>query len=267
MPAGLIDTHAHLDMSELAGDIPSVLSRAAEIGVFEVITIGIDLETSRKAVQIAETYKQVYATAGIHPHDAFDMDEGALDALRQLARHDRVVAVGEIGLDYYRNYQPRDLQIRCFRSQLQLACEEGLPIVFHIRDAYDELFSIIPEFTGSAAGLIFHCFSGDWRIAEKCLAMGGYLSIPGTVTFPKAAAQHEVVKRAPLNRLLVETDAPYLAPVPYRGKVNEPAFVHYTAGRIAELKGISLDEVARQTTENARKVFKLPMIAPAEGKS
>jgi TatD DNase family protein len=251
-------------MAELAEDIPSLLDRAAEMGVFEVITIGIDLDSSRKAVQISEIHENVYATAGIHPHDAFEMDGKSLEALRLLARHERVVAIGEIGLDYYRNYKPHDLQKRCFRAQLRLACEEGLPVVFHIRDAYHDFFQVASEYAPSAAGLVFHCFSGDWRVAEKCLELGGYLSIPGTVTFPKATAQHEVVQRTPLDRLLVETDAPYLAPIPYRGKVNEPAFVRYTAQRIAELKGITLDEVVRQTTENARKVFKLPAVARNE---
>jgi TatD DNase family protein len=195
------------------------------------------------------------------------MDDKSMEDLRILVGHERVVAIGEIGLDYYRNYKPHDIQKRCLRSQLKLACEEGLPVVFHIRDAYDDFFPIVSEYVRSAAGLVFHCFSGDWQVAEKCLAMGGYLSIPGTVTFPKATTQHEVVERTPLHRLLVETDSPYLAPVPYRGKVNEPAFVHYTAKRIAELKGVTLDEVVRQTTENARKVFKLPAVLSDEGSS
>ncbi len=252
----LIDTHAHLDFPEFS-DLEAVLSRAAQKGVAEIITIGIDLPSSARAVELAQSRPELYATVGIHPHDAFDLDPRSLDRLRDLSRRDRVLAVGEIGLDYYRDRQPRPLQRECLHRQLELACEVGLPVVFHIRDAYDDFMSIIKTYVGSLQGVVLHCFSGDWAIARRCLDLGFYLSVPGTVTFPKATKLQEVVRRAPLDRLLLETDAPYLTPVPFRGKPNEPSYVFHTAEKVAELRGASLTEVARQTTRNAHGVFRM----------
>ncbi len=168
-----------------------------------------------------------------------------------------MVALGEVGLDYYRDRQPRAIQRQCLRQQMEIACKTGLPVVFHVREAHAEFLSIITDYTARLRGGVLHCFSGDWTVAKRCLDLGFYLSIPGTVTFPKAQTQQEVVRRAPLDRLLVETDAPYLAPVPHRGKVNEPAFVRYTAAKVAELRNCSLEEIARQTTLNAHKVFRI----------
>lgn len=251
----LIDTHAHLDFPEFINNLPSVLDRAGKAGVKEIISIGIDVPSSRRAIEIARTYPNVYATVGIHPHGAGELDAEAVNTLRTLAREDRVVAMGEIGLDYFRDRQPRPVQRACFSRQLELASELALPVVFHIRDAFDDFMGIMREYAPSLKGGILHCFSGDWKIAEECLGLGFYVSIPGTVTFPKSEVQQDVVRRAPLDRLLVETDAPFLAPVPYRGKDNEPAFVLYTAKKIAELRACPLEEVARQTTANAHRVF------------
>jgi TatD DNase family protein len=256
----LLDTHAHLDFPELSGDFPGVLNRARENGIYEIITIGIDIPSSQKAIEIAQGCAKIFATVGIHPHGAARLDANTLETLRKLAGEKKVVAIGEIGLDYFRNYQPRDIQGECLRQQLRLACEVNLPVVFHIRDAFNDFFEIVQDYIDDLKGLVLHCFSGDWKVAERCLDMGGYLSIPGTVTFPKAEAQQDVVKRAPLDRLLLETDAPYLTPVPYRGKDNEPSYLLYTARKVAELRGLSVDEVARHTTLNAHHVFGLDEI-------
>lgn len=254
----LIDTHAHLDFPEFAEDLPSVLTRARDLGVEEIVSIGIDLPSSEKALSLAMEHPQIHATVGVHPHGACELTAQTLARMENLARQERVVALGEMGLDYYRDRQPRTVQRRCLEQQLDLTCGLGLPAVFHIREAFEDFFKVIEGFRSRLSAGILHCFSGDWATAEKCLGMGFYLSIPGTVTFPKAEIQQEVVRRTPLNRILVETDAPYLAPIPYRGKVNEPAFVFYTAQKIAELKGTSLEDVGRQTTLNARTVFRLP---------
>lgn len=254
----LIDTHAHLDFPELAGDLEAVLQRAVRNNVVQIVTIGISLAASRAAVRLAQSHRGVSATIGIHPHDARRLNGDELETLRALGQQRKVVAVGEIGLDYYRDRQPRDIQRECLRQQVELACELGLPAVFHVRDGYPDFFEIISGYRDSLKDGVMHCFSGDWQVAEKCLDMGFYLSIPGSVTFPKAQWQQDVARRAPLDRLLVETDAPFLAPVPYRGKVNEPSYVVHTAQKIARLRGCELREFARQSSHNARKVFSLP---------
>ena len=253
----LIDTHAHLDFPEFAEDLTAVLERAKKAGVNEVVSIGINLASSEKAVELANLYPEVYATVGIHPHDAFPLTEKQVTALESLAQNRRVVAIGEVGLDYYRDRRPRATQRRCLRQQLEVACNIRLPVVFHVREAHAEFLAIIADYAATLNGVVLHCFSGDWGVAKRCLDMGFYLSIPGTVTFPKAEKQQEVVRKAPLERLLLETDAPYLAPVPFRGKVNEPAFTRYTAEKVAALRGCSLEEVAHQTTANAHKVFRM----------
>ncbi|MCU0572992.1 MAG: TatD family hydrolase [Syntrophobacteraceae bacterium] len=258
MEATLIDTHAHLDFPELARDLDSVLDRASRAGVREIVTIGIDLESSRKAVNLAGRHERIYATVGIHPHGARRIDHATLESLRRLAGGDKVVAIGEIGLDYYRDRQPRPVQQECFRQQVELACELGLTAVFHVRDAHEDFLRLVEPYADKLRRGVLHCFSGDWAVAEAALALGFHLSIPGTVTYPRAEAQHEVVRRCPVERLLIETDAPFLAPVPFRGKDNEPAYVLYTAQKIAQLRGCALDEVARHTTRNARDAFGIP---------
>jgi TatD DNase family protein len=251
----LIDTHAHLDFPEFSEDLKGVLERANEAGVKKVVTIGISLTSSRKAVELANTHPEIHATVGIHPHGASSLTDQQLETLENLARSKRVLAIGEVGLDYYRDRQPRDIQQECLRQQLGLACKIELPVVFHIREAHGDFFTVIKDYVPALKGVVLHCFSGDWTVAKRCLDMGFYLSIPGTVTFPKAEIQQKVVRLAPLDRLLLETDAPYLAPVPFRGKVNEPAFVLYTAQKVANLRRCSLEEVAHQTTTNAHNIF------------
>jgi len=256
-PNELIDTHAHLDFPEFIDSLQETIDRAANAGISTIITIGIDIPSSRTAADIARRFDSIYATAGIHPHDSFLPDESSLAELERIALGERVVAVGEIGLDYFRNMKPRPIQQECLKQQIAVSCKIHKPAVFHIREAWDDFFDILPEFVSALPPSVMHCFSGDWEIARKCLDLGLYLSIPGVVTFPKAEFLHDVVKRAPLDRLLVETDAPYLAPVPYRGKSNEPAYVLHTARRIAELRGVPPAEISEATTRNARTVFHL----------
>ena len=252
----LIDTHVHLDFPEFV-QLDQVLSRAFTNGVHEMVTIGIDPDSSRKAVALAQDHADIHATVGLHPHGARILDQSMLEELRHLGRHPRAVAIGEIGLDYYRDRQPRNIQRQCLRQQLELAIELRLPVVIHVRDAYADFLEIIHDYARLLDGLVLHCFSGDWAVARKCLDLGGYLSIPGTITYAKAQIQQEVVRKAPLDRLLLETDAPFLAPVPHRGKSNEPAYLLHTAQKVAELRGLHLAIVAESTTANARAVFHL----------
>lgn len=254
----LIDSHAHLDFPEFADDLPGVLERARKNGVTRIITIGVDPPSNAAAVRLAASYPQIYAAVGIHPHDSRPLGPEDLEALRAAAGEPKVLAIGEAGLDYYWNRQPRDVQESCLRMQIVLAGELGLPVVFHIRDAFDDFFRIAADYASILPGSILHCFSGDWTIARRCLDMGFYLSMPGTVTFAKAKAQQEVARLAPLDRLLVETDSPYLAPVPFRGKVNEPSYVLHTARKIAELRGVELEELAAATTANTIRAFHMP---------
>jgi TatD DNase family protein len=254
----LVDTHAHLDFPEFVNDLDSVLERAKESGVHKIITIGISISTSHKAIHLAKKYADIFATVGIHPHGARDLSEQDCAEIRGLAKSEKVVAIGEIGLDYYRDRQPRAVQRRCMRKQLEVACEMKLPAVFHVRDAYGDFLEIVQDYSSALHVGVMHCFSGDWETAIKCLDLGFYLSLPGTVTFPKAQYQRETAGKAPLDRLLLETDAPFLAPVPYRGKVNEPSFLAFTAREVANLRGCGWEEVAEQTTNNARMVFSLP---------
>lgn len=253
----LIDTHAHLDFPELSGDLPGVFERAKEKGVFHIITVGISLDTSKKALELSRTFANVSATAGIHPHGAHPLSEQEKSELKALLSDDAVVALGEIGLDYYRNYQPHDVQKLCFRQQLEIATEIKKTVVFHVRQAFDDFFNIVKPFFSRLHAGVVHCFSGDWEIARRCLDLGFYISIPGVVTFAKAAVLRDVLRKLPLDRILVETDAPFLAPEPYRGKPNEPSYVFYTAMEIARIKEIDPHELGEATTQNAIRAFKL----------
>lgn len=252
----MIDTHAHLDMEEFAGDLPGVLARALEAGVTGIISVGIDLPSSVKALELASSHDIVYASVGYHPHNAGEADMEVLGNLAHLASNPKVVAWGEIGLDFFRRHSPPQCQMEAFERQLDMAGELGLPVIIHDRDAHEALYEILRRKNPALNGVI-HCFSGDYALAEKLMDMGFYISIPGTVTYKKAEQVREVAERIPLERLLVETDAPFLAPVPCRGKRNEPAFVKHTALEIARLRGIDLQDLARATSGNAEALFKL----------
>ena len=255
----LIDTHAHLDMPEFDKDRDEVVKRAQEGGIDYIITVGIDLDSCRSAMQLADEFAFVYAIVGIHPHNAKDVDEKSYDLLREYARHEKVRALGEMGLDFFRNHSPREVQLKRFREQVALAREVHLPAVIHDRDAHRETLAILKEEKASDVGGVIHCFSGDYAMASACMVMGFYISIPGTITFNKAQTLQEVVRRIPLERVLIETDCPFLAPVPFRGKRNEPAYVQYVARAIAEIKKLSFESVAAITSENARSVFGIPV--------
>jgi len=255
----LFDTHAHLHLDEFDADRAEVLARARAAGVDGFLTVGIDAEDSGKAVALAEAEPDVWATVGIHPHEAATADEAALERLRRLALHStRVVAVGETGLDYYRNLAPREVQLGAFRRQIALARELGRPLVIHCREAHADLLAVLREERAAEVGGIMHCFSGDAAHALACLDLGFLISIAGPVTYPNARKLPEVVRAVPLDRLVVETDCPFLPPQPYRGKRNEPAFMIHTAERVAGLAGVPIEELAVRFTENGRRLLRLP---------
>lgn len=254
----LIDSHAHLTDDRFADDIEAVIARAMESGVSRIVTVATDLDDADAAIGFADRFPQIFATAGVHPHASGSVPDSALtvDRLRHLADHPRVVAIGEAGLDYHYDFSPRDRQIEWFRHQLELAAEKDLPIVVHAREADDDVDALLRE-AGPGCRGVLHCFSSGRRLLETGLELGWMISFAGMVTFKRYDAQ-ELVRAVPLDRLLVETDSPYLAPVPHRGKRNEPAFVTHTARRIADLRGDDPVELAHATTANAREFFRLP---------
>ena len=253
----LIDSHAHLEMPEFKNDLEQVIQRAKESGVAHIFTVGTEKKDWMRALEIAYSHPSVYAILGVHPHNAKEIDEETYATLRILCRDKKVRAYGEIGLDFYRNLSPRAVQLRRFREQIVLAKELGLPIVIHDREAHRETVEVLKSEKAEECQGIIHCFSGDYEMAKDCIGMGFYISVPGTITYKNAEGFQEIVKRLPLESLLVETDAPFLAPVPFRGKRNEPSYVRYTAQKVAEIKKVSIEKVAEVTTQNARRVFEL----------
>ena len=253
----LIDSHAHIDDDRFDADRDEVLSRARAAGVDLIVNIGADMASSSRSVALAEQYPQIYATVGMHPHDAKDMQEQDYQQLVRWAAHPKVVAIGEIGLDYHYDLSPRPVQKEVFLRQLDLARKTGKPFIIHEREAHADMLDIIRH---AARGLngVFHCFSGSVETAREYLKMGFYISVAGPVTFPKSVKTREVAKAVPLDRLLVETDSPYLTPHPYRGKRNEPAYVRLVATEIANLRNISLEDLAAATTANVRRLFNIP---------
>lgn len=249
-----IDTHAHLEMEAFDGDREAVIARAAAAGLTAIITVGTTLPDCEKAVSLAALHPLVHAAVGIHPHEASGFDAGSREALRALAGRPKVVAIGEIGLDFFYDHSPRELQLRYFEEQLDLAEELGLPVIIHDREAHAETVAILRERRGRLRGVL-HCFSGDLAMARECVALGFHLSVAGPVTYPKADQLRAVAREIPAERLLVETDAPYLAPQPHRGRRNEPAYVVETARRLAEIRGMSPGELERLTETNARRLF------------
>ena len=251
----LIDTHAHLEMREFNDDREDVIKRAREAGVEYIITIGTTVESCRDAVMLADKHDGVYAAIGIHPHEVKDILHPAYEIIRHFAQHKKVVAYGEIGLDYHHEHSLRTDQKRKFRDMLHEARELKLPIIVHDREAHADMLQILSEEWPAGIGGVMHCFSGDGEMARTLIEKGFLISIAGPVTFPKAEALREVVRQVPIEHLLVETDAPYLAPVPMRGKRNEPAFVRHTAEAIAKIKGLTLEDVGRITSFNAMQLF------------
>lgn len=254
----LTDSHAHIYGNEFRDDFDEMLARAAAAGVRTVIAVGADLESSRLAAQLAANNENIYAAVGIHPHDARGVTEADYAAIEALAKGtSKVVAIGEIGLDFYRDRSPRDEQEQVFRRFIRLAAKLSLPIIVHDRDAHERIMTILHEENAARVGGVLHCFSGDAAMAAECIALGFYISIPGTVTYPNNHSLQEVVRRTKIENMLLETDCPYLAPVPHRGKRNEPAYVRFAAEKVAELKGLTLSDVARITTNNTARLFQI----------
>lgn len=251
----LIDSHAHLDFPQFDDDRGSAIERACQVGVVAIVNVGTNRASSRATVRLAEEHDFVYATVGVHPHDADTVDQEALNILRSMAQHPKVVAVGEIGLDYYRDHSPRPLQRRAFRDQLALAAEVRRPVVIHSRDAHDDVFAALRNWEGTG---VLHTYAAGRQRLEEALKMGFFIGLSGPVTYPNADELREVARAVPLDRLLVETDCPYLAPARYRGRRNEPAYVKYVVEGIAQTRNEPMERVARATTENARRLFGLP---------
>ncbi|MBT9131726.1 MAG: putative metal-dependent hydrolase YcfH [Syntrophomonadaceae bacterium] len=248
-----IDTHCHLDFDQFSADREKVIARAREENIKAIINVGTSLEGSRRSIQLAEKHALVYAAVGIHPHEAERFPAESWEKIERLVQEDKVVAVGETGLDYFRNYSSHTSQKELFRKQIKLAIEADLPLIVHSREADDETLGILRE-EGACRGVL-HCFSSTREVAADCLQLGFYISIAGQVTYPAAKQLREVILRIPTNRLLIETDAPFLTPEQLRGGRNEPALIKYTAAELAQLYGLSLGDIARVTTLNAQQLF------------
>lgn len=251
----LIDTHAHLDSKSFDGDRAEVIERAKQAGVAKIVNIGFNRETIPTTIALAEEHEMIYAAVGWHPQDAVTMKADDLDWIEQLCAHPKVVAIGEIGLDYYWDTSPKEVQHQVFREQIRLARKLGKPIVIHNRDAHQDVVRLLKEEKAAEVGGIMHCFSGSPEIAEECLKMNFHISFGGPVTFKNAVQPKEALARVPMDRLLIETDAPYLTPHPFRGKRNESAFVRLVAEAAAEIKQVTAHEIAQITYENAKKLL------------
>jgi len=251
-----IDTHAHLYFDQFNDDREKVVQRAIQNKVSAIITIGTDVDNSKASIKLAEKFAIVYAAVGIHPNDCQNFDLSVLDKIRDLAASNKVVAIGEIGLDYYHSTSEKEKQHVFFREQLRLAMELHLPVIIHNRDAHDDVYKIMVEEKAFNTGAVMHSFSGNFDFLESVLAQNIYISFTGVVTF-KNANYYRLIDRAPVEQLLLETDSPFLAPVPFRGKRNEPAYVKYSAEKIAQVKGLSTEQLAHMTSENAKNLFQL----------
>lgn len=254
----LIDSHAHLDMSQFDHDRDDVINRAKSKGVEHIITIGTDLESNKRAIDIADKYPDIYAAIGIHPHEVKDIEDNTYDEIKELIKNSKkIVAYGEIGLDFHYLYSPEDVQIKRFREQIDLASEFNLPLIIHSREAEIETIDILREAFKGKKGLngVLHCFSGNIEMAENVIEMGFYISFSGIVTFKKADKIQSIVKKIPVEYIIIETDSPYLAPQPFRGKRNEPVYIEHICRKISELNGLSFEDVSRITSFNTMTLF------------
>ncbi len=254
----LIDTHCHLDWNSFEADREAVINRAVEAGVTRMITIGVDVASSRRAIAIADQYEGVYAAVGVHPNDCADFDAATLQEIRSLAQHPKVVAIGEIGLDYYWQKVAHDTQARALRAQLELAAEINKPVIIHSRDAAVDVVALLEDFAPHVrlTGTL-HSYFDDLIIAQRVFALGFYIGVTGPITFKKSDRERDIIRQVPLDRVLLETDAPFLTPVPHRGKRNEPAYVRHVAETIAQVRGQAVADIARQSTRNAERLFGL----------
>lgn len=251
------DTHAHLDVEQFDEDREEVIRRAQEEGVDHIINIGFNRERIPSTIALAESYDWIYAAVGWHPQDAASMEEADLDWIEELSAHPKVVAIGEIGLDYYWDTSPRDVQQQVFRQQIRLARKLGIPVIIHNREAHQDIVRILQEEKAAEIGGVMHCFSGSWETAKLCLDMNFYISFGGPVTYKNAKQPKEVLSKVPIDRLLIETDCPYLTPHPYRGKRNESSYIRFIAEAASNIRGICIDDFARITSENAKHLFRM----------
>ena len=254
----LFDSHAHVDDEKFDGEQEAVIARAREAGVTQILNAASDMESSRRAIKLAQEYPGIYAAVGIHPHDARLAVKDDYEQLAEWTKLPEVVAIGEIGLDYFYDYSPRDVQQKVFIRQLDVARQTGKPFIIHDRDAHADVLDIIKR-EGKGLNGVFHCFSGSLEMAREVIRLGFYVSMAGPVTFKNAVKQKEVAEEVPLERLLVETDSPYLTPQPHRGKRNEPAFVRLVAEEVANLRGMELEALAKATTANAKRLFQIEL--------
>jgi TatD DNase family protein len=253
----IFDSHAHLDDRRFDKDRDEVIKRAKENGISYIMNPGADFESSVKAVELANKYDMIYAAVGVHPHDAKTMDDMLLQLLKSLTKKPKVMAIGEIGLDFHYDHSPRDVQKKWFREQIRLAKEVNLPIIIHDREANNDVMNILKEEKAFDTGVLMHCYSGSAELAKQYIRNGAYISIAGPITFKNARKTVEVVETISIDHLMIETDSPYLTPHPHRGERNESSYVRYVAEKIAEIKGISVEEVAKRTTENAKRYFRI----------
>jgi TatD DNase family protein len=250
-----VDTHAHLFYPNYNNELEQVIERARNAGVDYMLVPGTDLASSSQAIELADNYDFIYAAVGIHPHDTAEWTDDLIEKIKILADHRKVVAIGEIGLDYYYDFSPKEKQIIAFRSQLDLSLELKLPVIIHNREANNDMMEIIRKYNGTALRAQFHCFAGSLEDARELIAMKHFISFPGNVTFKKADNIRKIVTQIEIENLLIETDSPFMTPVPYRGKRNEPAYIALVAEKIAEIHNLSIDDVARTTSFNAFKLF------------
>ncbi|WP_114165384.1 TatD family hydrolase [Exiguobacterium sp. TNDT2] len=254
----LIDTHTHINAEQFNEDVEATIERARAAGVSPMLVVGFDNPTITRAIELAETYEDIYAIVGWHPVDAVDCTEADLARIETLMNHPKVMALGEIGLDYHWDKSPKDIQQRVFRQQIAIAKRTNMPIVIHNREATADVLDILEEEHAEEVGGVFHSYSMSVELLERCLRLNFYISLGGPVTFKNAKVPKAVAQQVPLDRLLVETDCPYLTPTPFRGKRNEPAYVTYVAEEIASLRDMSYDAIAKATTANAKRLFRLP---------
>jgi TatD DNase family protein len=259
-PLFLVDTHTHLDFDRFDNDREAVIERARDENVKAMLTIGIDYQTSQAAIQIAEEHKNIFAAVGFHPHDAKTMTDEYYQELALLLSHPKVVAIGEVGLDYHYDYSPRDVQRRVFRQFLDLSLETQMPLIIHTRESDEDILETIQNRAKKGWHGVFHCFSGDVNMAHRVLELGFLISFTGNITFKNSRAMR-VMEQVPLEKLMIETDSPFMAPTPHRGKRNEPAFVKHVAEKIAEVKGVPYEKVVEITTQNAIHLFDLEIEA------
>ena len=253
----LIDTHVHLNAEQYVDDLDEVIERARENGIEKMVVIGCDRPTIERTMELIDEHEDIYGVIGWHPVDAIDCTDEDLEWIEQLSKHEKIVGIGEMGLDYHWDKSPKDVQKDLFKKQIELAKRVNLPIIIHNREATEDCVAILKEMHAEEIGGIMHAFSGDESVADEIIDMNFYVSLGGPVTFKNAQLPKDIAVHVPIDRLLVETDAPYLTPHPYRGKRNEPAYVKLVAEKIAELRQISYEELAQTTSENAKRLFKL----------